>query len=40
MIKARMEAYESVFGKPEDDDDEGDFDGDFIPEGEFGGDAI
>ena len=42
MIKARMEAYESVFGKPEDDtgDDMGDFDGDYGPNDDFDGDAI
>ena len=50
-IKARMAAYESVFGKPDDGDDEdymGDdgFDGDFIGDirgdigGDFDGDAI
>ena len=42
MIKARKEAYESVFGTPEDDtgDDMGDFDGDFGPDDDFDGDAI
>ena len=45
LIKARMQAYESVFGSPMDDeeygeeDDMGDFTGDFIPD-DFDGDAI
>ena len=38
MMKARKEAYESVFGVPEDDDE--DFIGDFIPDDDFDGDAI
>ena len=43
MMKAKKEAYESVFGVPEDDDEdfnEDDFTGDFYPNDDFDGDAI
>ena len=40
MMKAKKEAYESVFGVPEEDSNEDDFTGDFIPNDDFDGDAI